>query len=154
MALMNYFNNTNATQWIGSMCVPAGESRKVDAHFIPSETTITDESKPLISDSMFDALNVAKSIEKINNLTQDDLNAALLDEQANANRKGVIEAINKAQLAFKQSDYELDEELQSFSAHWSNQPLEQVQSHLNSDEMQSEEKQAFADILRSILGQE
>lgn len=154
MAFKSHYNGTKKPIWVGSVCIPAGESRPVDERFIPKAVTVKkpDEGG---AKSMFDGLNKDKSLALIKGFDQTQLQAALADEEANGKRKSVIEAINKALLAVQDNgDQDHQEALEAFSAHWSNQPMEAVKAHLASDEMQGEGKQEFAAILQSIIDQE
>lgn len=153
MSKVAFHNEQKKPVWLGGVRVPAGETRMVDSRFIPNDCAGAIVDKTPIK-NLFDGLNVSKSIELIGDFDRDKLQAALLDEQANGKRKGVIDAINKGLLSVDNADQEQAEELEAFSAYWANMPLDEVQKHLDTPEMQAQDQAAFSDILRAIIGEE
>lgn len=151
MAFKPYYNNTKKVLWIGSVKVPAGQTRPVDENLMPN-TQAAQVNAPKL-DTIFGELNAAKSMALVKTLNQEQLAAALVEETEGKARKSVIEAVQKSLLALKDENSEANQraaELEAFAAHWSNQTPENITAHLESDDVKADAGKL--DILNAILG--
>jgi hypothetical protein len=151
MAFKPYYNNTKKLMWIGSVKVPAGQTRPVDENLIPN-TQAAQVNAPKLN-TIFGELNAAKSMVLVKTLDQTQLAAALVEETEDKARKSVIEAVQKSLLALKDENSPANQrvaELEAFAAHWSNETLENIAVHIESDDVKADEGKL--DILNAILG--